>query len=195
MPNLVNAYVIYDGTTNTYVGDQGIQISINCERLQAYSPRPVWLKRDQAPGDPTDIIYTPTFAPSSVELLNVNTIPGFWIEQDGKDTMVDVTTIAAFQSACDACCGTVPAIIANNYGGNVPGFTVPTLNTFCVFRLDNGGVNDVNQFSLDYQPQILAGSVLFRSHITGVSHFQVQSYFTTLVAIGSDSVSNGVCAS
>lgn len=195
MPNLVNAYVLYDGTTDTYVGDQGIQISINCERLQAYSPRPVWLKRQLAPGDGTTIVYIPTFAPTSAELLDTNTLPGFWIEQDGKDTMVDVTTIAAFQSACDACCGTVPAIIASLYNGFAPGFTPVTLNSFCIFRLDDGGVNAINQFSLDYQNQILGGTVQHKSHITGVSHFQVQSFYTTLVALGSDVISAGACAS
>jgi hypothetical protein len=193
---LVNAWVIYDGTTNTYVGDQGVQISINCTRLQAYSPRAVWLKRDQAPGDPTDIIYTPTFAPSSVEMLSPNILPGFWIEQDGKDTMVDVTTIAAFQAACDACCGTVPTIIANNYAGNAPGFTSPTLNSFCIYRLDAGGVNDAAQFSLDYQPQILGGSVKIVSHITGVTHYSCQSYFTTLTMLGSDTLfASAACTS
>ncbi len=191
---LVNAWVIYDGTTNTYVGDQGIQISINCTRLQAYSPRAVWLKRMQAPGDPTDIIYEPTFAPSSVELLDANILAGFWIEQDGKDTMIDVTTIAAFQTACDACCGTVPTIIANNYGGIAPGFTTPTLNSFCIYRLDAGGVNDAAQFSTDYQDQILGGSVKIVSHITGVTHFSVQSYFTTLTMVGSDTLfSSSAC--
>lgn len=195
MPNLVNAYVIYDGTTDTYVGDQNVQISINCERLQAYSPRPVWLKRQLAPGDGTTIVYIPTFAPTSAELLDANTLPGFWIEQDGKDTMVDVTTIAAFQGACDACCGTVPAIIANLYGGNAPGFTPVTLNSFCIFRLDDGGVNSINQLSLDYQNQVLGGTVQHKSHITGVSHYTVQSFYTTLVQMGSDVVTAGACAS
>jgi hypothetical protein len=195
MPNLVNAYVIYDGTTNTFVGDDGIQISINCERLQAYSPRPVWLKRLLAPGDGTEIIYEPTFAPSSAELLDVNTIPGFWIEQDDKDTMVDVTTIAAFQAACDACCGTVPAIIANLYGGNTPDFTPPTLATFCIFRLDDGGVNAISQVSLDYLDQILGGTVKLKSHITGVSHFTVQSFYSSIAPVGSDVISAGACSS
>jgi|SRR5882762_2126697 len=194
MPNLVNAYVIYDGTTSTYNGDTGTQISINCERLQAFSPRPVWLLRRLFPGDGTTIDYVVTFAPSSVELLDANTLSGFWIEQDNKDVMVDVTTLAAFQSACDACCGAVPAIIANQYGGFAPAFTPLTLNTFCIQRLDSGGVNDINQASLDYQNQVLGGSLLVKSHITGVSHYQFQSYYTTIVAMGSDTVAAGVCA-
>src|ERR1700743_24107 len=190
---LINAWVIYDGTTNTYVGSEGIQISINCERLQAYSPRPVWLKRTLSPGDGTTIIYEPTFAPTSIELLDVNTIPGFWIEQDGKDTMVDATTIAAFQATCDACCGSVPSVVPNIYGGNAPTFTPVTLNTFCVFRLDDGGVNSISQFSLDYQNQILGGTVLHKSHITGVSHYQCQSFYTTLTPVLGDVITSGAC--
>ncbi len=192
---LVNAYVIYDGTTNTYVGGDGIQISINCERLQAFSPRPVWLKRTLAPGDGTIIIYEPTFAPTSAELLDTNTLPGFWIEQDDKDVMVDVTTQAAFQAACDACCGTVPTIIANNYGGFAPAFTPPTLASFCIFRLDNGDVNSMSQVSLDYLDQILGGTLQMKSHITGVSHYGCQSFYTTITPIGSDVITAGACAS
>jgi hypothetical protein len=196
MPNLVNAYVIYDGTTSTYVGDQNVVISINCERLQAYSPRPVWLKRFLAPGDGTTIIYEPTFAPSSIELLDANTLPGFWIEQDGKDTMIDVTTQAAFQTACDACCGTVPAIIANLYAGAAPAFTPLTLNSFCIFRLDDGSTQAHGQIALDYLTNIFAGSgVKMTSHITGVSHYSVTSYYTTLSALPGDVITNGACSS
>lgn len=194
MPNLVNAYVIYDGTTSTYVGDQGVTISINCERLQAFSPRPVWLKRMLAPGDGTTIIYEPTFAPSSIELLDANTLAGFWIEQDGKDAMIDVTTQAAFQTACDACCGTVPIIIANLYAGNASAFTPLTLNSFCIFRLDDGSTQAHGQIALDYLTNII-GPVKMTSHITGVSHFSVTSFYSTLTPIGGDVITSGACSS
>lgn len=191
---LVNAYVIYDGTTSTYNGDTGTQISINCERLQAFSPRPVWLLRRLFPGDGTTIEYVVTFAPTSVELLDANTLSGFWIEQDDKDVMVDVTTLSAFQAACDACCGTVPTIIANQYGGFAPAFTPLTLNSFCIQRLDAGTINAIEQASLDYSNQILGDSLVVKSHITGVSHYSVSTFNATVVARGSDVVTAGLCA-
>lgn len=194
MGNLVNAYAIYDGTTSTYVGDQGVSISINCDRLQAYSPRPVWLKRFLAPGDGTTIIYEPTFAPTSVELLDANTLIGYWIEQDGKDTMIDVTSVAAFQTACDACCGTVPTIITNLYGGNAPAFTPLTLNSFCIFRLDDGSTQAHGQIALDYLTQFI-GIIKMTSHITGVSHYSLTSFYTSLTGVGGDVITNGACSS
>jgi hypothetical protein len=196
MGNLVNAYAIYDGTTSTYVGDQNVTITVNCERLQAYSPRPVWLLRFLSPGDGTNIVYEVTFWPTSAQLLDANTLPGFWIEQDGKDTMVDVTTQAAFIAACDACCGTVPPIIANLYAGNAPAFTPLTLNTFCLFRLDDGSTQAHGQIALDYLTNIFAGvGVKMVSHITGVSHYQISSYYTTLSPIPGDVITNGACSS
>lgn len=195
MGNLVNAYAIYDGTTSTYVGDQGVTISIDCDRLQAYSPRPVWLKRMLAPGDGTTIIYEATFSPTSIELLDANTLSGFWIEQDGKDTMIDVTTQAAFQTACNACCGTVPTIIANVYGGAAPAFTPLTLNSFCMSRLDDGSTQAHGQVALDYLTNILP-PVKLVSHITGTSHYTLTSFYTTLTPIGGDViVAGGPCTS
>lgn len=196
MPNLVNAYVIYNGTTGIFVGDQGVTISINCERLQAFSPRPVWLKRFLAPGDGTVILYEPTFNPSSEEVLDANTLVGMWIEQDGQDVMVDVTTIAAFQAACDACCGTVPAIIANNYGGNTPDFAPLTLNTICITHLDGGSAGDHDAFAALYVTRYV-GRAILRSSFSGVSKYTLTTYYTasTFPLSGSDTAVSGACAS
>lgn len=197
MPNLVNAYVLYDGTTSQYVGDQGgVQISINCERLQAFSPRPVWLKRFLAPGDGTVILYEPTFNPTSAELLDPNILTGFWIEQDSKDVMVDVTTIAAFQQACDACCGSVPTIIPSNYNGSPTPFAPLTLNALCIFRLDDGSAGAHDAFADDYVGQFV-GTAQMRSNFSNTSHYTISTYYTstTFPVIGSDVVNNGACSS
>lgn len=198
MPNLVNAYVIYNGTTNEFVGDNGVTISINCERLAAFSPRPVWLKRLLAPGDGTIILYEPTFNPTSDELLDTNTLQGFWIEQDGMDVMIDVTTQAAFQTACDACCGTVPTIIANNYAGNTPDFTPLTLNTFCIYRFDNGSAGAHDAFAWAYTGQYI-GTAVMRSNFSNVSHYTIRSYWTLLqwasILQGTDVIYAGTCGS
>lgn len=198
MPTLVNAYVLYDGTTGIYVGNDvpSPTISINCERLRAYSPRPVWLKRFSAPGDGTVILYEPTFNPTSADLLDPNTLQGFWIENDGQDTMIDVTTLTAFQQACDACCGSVPTIIAGNYNGTVPQFTPLTLNTICIYRNDNGSAGAHDQFADDYAGQFVGNAVL-RSNFSNTSHYTIQTYYTylTFPLQNGDVVYNGACGS
>lgn len=198
MPNLVNAYVIYNGTTNEFVGDNGVTISINCERLNAFSPRPVWLKRQLAPGDGTVILYEPTFTPTSDELLDANILQGFWIEQDGLNVMIDVTTQAAFQAACDACCGAVPAIIANNYAGNTTDYVALTLNSFCIYRFDDGSAGAHDAFAWDYTGNYV-GTAKIRSNLSNTTHYTIQSYWTLLqwqkILLGTDTIYAGVCGS
>lgn len=200
MPKLVNAYVLYNGTTGIYVGNDipAVTISINCERLQAFSPRPVWLKRMLAPGDGTVILYEPTFNPTSDELLDANTLVGMWIEQDQQDVMIDVTTVAAFQAACDACCGTVPTIIANTYGGNPTPFTPLTTNTFCIYRFDSGSAGDHNNFADDYVGQYI-GTAVMRSNFSNVSHYTITTFWNleqfTRLLISGDTIYAGACSS
>jgi len=195
MAILVNAYVIFNGTTNEFVGDSYVTISINCERLQAYSPRPVWLKRLLAPGDGTTILYEPTFAPTSDDLLDSNTLQGFWIEQDDQDTMIDVTTIAAFQ---DSCLDGSPALLPSLWNGNVPDFTAPTLSSYCIYRLDSGSAGDHDAFAWSYTGAYV-GVAQLRSNFSNTSHYTIQSYYTlaqmkTLLQ-GSDVIYAGVCTS
>jgi len=196
MGNLVNAYVIYDGTSSKYVGDQGIVISINCDRLFAFSPRPVWLKRILAPGDGTVILYEPTFAPTTPELLDPNILFGYWIEQDGLDVMVDVTTVAAFQNACDACCGAVPTIIANQYGGIAPAFAPLGINSLCIYRFDDGSAGAHDAFAADYVTTYI-GTVVMRSNFSNTSHYTITTYYTysNFPIRGGDTVYLGACTS
>lgn len=201
MPNLVNAYVLYDGKSGIYVGNQTPTpiISLNCERLQAYSPRPVWLKRLLAPGDGTVWLYEPTFNPTSDELLDTNILQGLWIEQDSSDVMIDVTTVAVFQAACDACCGAVPALMTSTYSGNPPAVTGPTLNTFCIYRVDDGSAGAHDDFAADYVGQFV-GIAQLRSNFSQLSHYTIQSYWSLAqmqaLMQNTDVVNNsGVCAS
>lgn len=195
MAVLVNAYVIYNGTTSEFVGDSYVTITINCERLQAYSPRPVWLKRFLAPGDGTIILYEPTFSPTSDDLLDSNTLQGFWIEQDDQDTMIDVTTQAAFQ---DSCLDGSPALLPSRWNGNVPDFAQPTLNSLCIYRFDSGSAGDHDAFSWDYAGKYI-GIAQLRSNFSNTSHYSIQSYYTYTqfqgMLVGSDVVYNGVCSS
>jgi hypothetical protein len=200
MPNLVNAYVLYNATTDIYVGNNSPAptVSINCERLQAYSPRPCWLLRLPAPGDGTIILYEPTFNPTSDQLLDTNTLQGMFIIQDDQSIIVDVTTVAAFQAACDACCGTVPSIIANNYGGSPTAYSPVTLTTLCIYRLDNGSAGAHDAFAADYVGNYV-GTAVMRSNFSNTSHYTIQSYWTlaqfTKLLIGTDTIYTGACSS
>lgn len=195
MATLVNAYVIFNGTTNEFVGDSYVTISINCERLQAYSPRPVWLKRVLAPGDGTVILYEPTFGPSSDDLLDSNTLQGFWIEQDDQDTMIDVTTQAAFQASCLT--GS-PALLPSLWNGNVPDFTAPTLSSYCIYRLDNGSAGAHDAFAWDYTGNYV-GTAQLRSNFSNTSHYTIQSFWPIAkmrsLLVGSDVIYAGACGS
>lgn len=198
--NLVNAYVLYNGTTGIYVGNDAPSpvISINCERLQSYSPRPVWLTRVLAPGDGTVILYQPTFNPTSQQLLDPNTLTGMWIEVDGQDVMIDVTTVNVFMAACDACCGAVPAIMTSNYSGAPTAFTPLTLNTLCIYRLDDGSAGAHDAFADDYVGRFV-GIAFLRSSLSNTSHYQIQSYYTYTewlgLVLGTDTVYSGACSS
>jgi len=200
MPNLVTAYVLYDATTNIYVGNDvpSPTVSINCERLQAYSPRPCWLLRMLAPGDGTVILYEPTFNPTSEELLDPNTLQGMFIIQDDQSIIIDVTTVAAFQTACDACCGTVPDIIASNYGGNPTPFTPLTTNTFCIYRFDQGSAADHDAFASDYVGSYI-GTCVLRSNFSNVSHYTITTFYSraqfSALLINGDTIYTGACSS
>lgn len=192
---LLTAYVIYDGTTSRYVGDNNPTIQINCERLNAFSPRPVWLRRELAPGDGTAIIYTPTFFVSSVELADVNTLQGFWIEQDGKSAIIDIPTAATLVAGCDACCDDAPIALTRFYTSGIPSFTPLTSNTFCITRSDDGTTISHGAVALDYIGQIF-GNPIRTSWVSGVSKYQVTSFYTLtqIVKRGTDTIASGVCS-
>lgn len=197
---LVNAYVIFNATTNTYVGDLGVVITINCERLQAYSPRPCWLVRQMGPGDGTVILYEPTFKPTSDQILDTNTLAGMMIEQDGQDVLIDVANQLAsnFQQACDSCCGSVPTIIANTYGGNATAFVPLAISQFCIYRFDDGSAGAHDAFAADYATQYV-GAAVMRSNLSGLSHYTLNSYWTLAQwltkLLGSDTIYVGACGS
>lgn len=196
MGNLINCYVIYNGTTGSFVGEQARPtISINCERIEAWSPRPVWLKRFTAPGDGTVILYEPTFNPTSDELLDPNTLQGYWVEQDGQDAMVDVASLAAFQTACNAAAGSVGTLVTPFYVSGLTAFTTLTLNTVCIYRFDSGSQGAIDKFAWDYASQYL--TVVARSNFSNVSHYTLTTYWTVtnFPLIGTDTIYTGTCSS
>jgi hypothetical protein len=197
---IVYAYVIYNGTTSTFVGDDYVTVAINCGRLQAYSPRPAWLVRELAPGDGTIILYIPTFYPSSEQLLDPNTLPGLWVEVDGQDVMIDVQNQnpTTFITACNACCGSVPTIVASNYNGNVPDFSPLPLNSLCIYRFDDGSAGAHDAMAASYVG-LYVGTMQLRSNFSNTSHYTFQSFYTYTQflgkLIGTDTLYQGACGS
>lgn len=194
---LVYAYVLYNGTSASPVPDY-TTVTINCDRLQSYSPRPVWLVRELAPGDGTTILWVPTFSPTSDQLLDPNTIPGLWLEVDGQDVVIDVQNQnpTTFNTACNACCGSVPTIVASNYNGLVPAFTPLTINTFCIYRNNTGSAGDHDAFSDDYVGTTI-GSVVQARYFSNTSQYTIQSYYTlaqfTKLLKQGDTIYAGAC--
>lgn len=191
---LVQAYVIYNGSSNTYVND-GSTVTINCDRINAYSPRPCWLQRWLPAGDGTDTIYQLTFDLSSAEQTQygTNLIQGLAIEQDGQLIMVDVLDVATFLNGCDACCGGSTGQMTRFYSSGIPAFTSPTEAIYCITRADDGSAYAANTLADDYVGQF-HGNIKVRSSISGTTRYQVTS-FTGYppVAQGSDIVASGAC--
>src|SRR6185437_354506 len=193
--NLISAYIIYDGRTNSYV-DNGTVVTINCEMLSAFTPRPVWLQRWLPSGDGTDIIYQPTFELTSAEQLQYgdNLIQGVWVQQGDAGMIVDVVDVNTIISACDQCCDNSPAVtLARFYTGGIPLFSTPTEALFCISRNDDGSVSAATQFAIDYAGQT-HGAIKIRSSLSGTTTYQVTSFAGWQpVMQGTDTVVAGGC--
>lgn len=191
--SFAQAYIIYDGTSGTYVGNQNKTININCDRLRAYSPRPVWLLRRLMPGDGTQIQHLLTFEPSSAEIADANTIQGFAIEVDGQDTMIDIASATALDNACNCpdCVAPNGNIVTRFYTGGIASFVAPTLNTLCVTRSDDGSGYAHDKMVMDYTGRYI-GIVRLKSNVSGVSVYEVHSFYstTTLIPVGTDVISS-----
>ena len=190
---LVQAYIIYNAHSNTYVND-GSVVTLNCARINAFTPRPCWLQRWLPAGDGTDTIYQLTFNLSSADQAQygTNLIQGFYVEQDGQGIMVDVLDLPTFLAACDACCGGAAGTLPRFYT-TIPLFTSPTEQIYCVQVSDDGSAYAHNNFANNYASQF-HGNVTLRSQLSGTSRYQVTS-FTGYppVAQGSDIVTVGTC--
>lgn len=190
--SFVSAYILYDGNSGTYVGDQGKTIQINCDRMRAYSPRPCYLLRRLMPGDGTQQQVLMTFDASSDELADANTLQGFAIEVDGQDSVIDITTWEALINACNCPdCDTPDGNpVASVYSGAPTAFNPPTLKKYCIDRLDDGSGYAIDKMVTDYVGQYV-GNI---KHICNTaveggyeSTYQVQAYKKPS-AIGDDVV-------
>jgi hypothetical protein len=193
--SFATAYVIYDGTSGTYVGNQNTTIQINCDRMRAYSPRPCWLLRNLFGGDGTQIEYLLTFQPSSQELLDSNTIVGYFIEVDGQDTMIDIATWQALITACNCpdCTDANGNLVARNsdYASGIPDFVPPSTNQLCITRNDDGSSFAHNEVAMNYTGRYI-GIVRHISYVSGVSIYQIQTFYTatTLIPVNGDVIAS-----
>lgn len=194
--NLVNAYVIYNASNNTYI-DDGSLVTLNCNKLTAFIPRKVWLTRTLPSGDGTDLVYGYTFGINSTDITQygTNLIQGFYVEQEGKGFVIDVLDANTFIAACNACCDdSPPTTLARYYTSGIPLFSYPTEQKYCITRADDGTVNAHQEAALAYTSQI-HGNVRLKSNISGVSKYEVTSFTGwPPTALGSDTIAIGYCA-
>lgn len=159
--------------------DPNNTFDFNAAKIDAFSPRNCWLLRQIIPGQ-NQVQYLITFAPTSADLADTNTIIGLWAEQDGEGVMFDCISIENFNSA------------ANNTGsitrryGSPPAFTNPTAAWWCVTRSDDGSGFAHDQVVMAYVGQYV-GNVRLKTNTSGVSVYTFQAY-GTVVAIGTDTV-------
>lgn len=159
--------------------DPSNEIDLNSAKIDGFSPRPVWLLRTVVPGT-NQVQYLPTFAPSSEELADANTIQGLWVEQDGEGVMIDCISIDNFNTIANA-----GGSLQRRYGA-APAFTTPTPSYWCITRADNGTGAAHDKVVTDYVGRYI-GNVRLKTNISGVSVYEVQA-FGTLKALGTDSV-------
>jgi hypothetical protein len=149
--------------------DSNNVISINADLVQAFTPRPGWLKRYLVPGQ-NQIQYLLTFEPSSADLADPNLLTGVYIEQNGQGVLVDSISVTNLTNALN---GTGSVI--QNYAGGIPLFTTPTAVAYCLSRADNGSADAHGLVSQAYVNQYI-GNVRLRSNISGISHYILFSY-------------------
>lgn len=166
-----NGQYVFNDPNNT--------IDLNAVNIDAFSPRNAWLLRYIIPGT-NQVQYLITFAPSSADLSDSNTIQGLWVEQDGKGVLIDCISLDNFNTVAN---GT--GTIQRRYGAE-PAFTTPTPNYWCITRSDDGSSAAHGKVSTDYVGQYI-GNVRLKSNTSGQSVYEVRAY-GTMKAIGSDTV-------
>lgn len=144
-------------------------ISINADRVQAFTPRPAWIKRYLVPGQ-NQIQYLLTFEPSSSDLLDPNLLQGIYLEQDGSGVVIDSISVANTNDALNGV-----GSITRRYGAGIPLFTTPTAIAYCLVRADDGSAFAHGQVSTQYVTQYY-GNVRLRSNVSGISHYILFSF-------------------
>lgn len=146
------------------------QISLNADRVQAFTPRNAWLKRYLVPGQ-NQIQYLITFEPTSAEVADPNTLTGVYIEQDGKGVMIDCISVANLVAALNGT-GSYTQQYPN---ASIPLFASPTTTAYCLVRVDDGSGYAHAKVETDYVTNYY-GNIIRRSFFSGVSHYTLNSF-------------------
>lgn len=144
-------------------------ISLNADLIQAFTPKPGWLKRYLVPGQ-NQVQYLLTFEPSSADLADPNTLTGVYIEQNGQGVLIDSISVANLTNALNGA-----GNITQNYAGGIPLFATPTAIAYCLSRADDGSSFAHGQVTMQYVTQYV-GNVRLRSNVSGISHYILFSY-------------------
>lgn len=183
---LISAVALYKAPHFTAYDANNV-ITINVDRIMAFTPRPVWIKRYIVPGQ-NQIQNLITFEPSSADLLDPNILQGVYIEQDGQGVVIDCISVTNFVTAADN-----SGTITQRYPSGVPLFVSPTAIAYCVVRADDGSAGSHGLVSTDYVTQYI-GNVQLRSNTSGISHY-ILFAFSFPIAIGTDTITAGACTS
>ncbi len=176
MSYLVKATAIWRNSRFVF-NDPNNVIDLNSPKIDGFSPRNAWLLRYLVPGQ-NQVQYLITFAPSSEQIADANTIQGLWVEQDGQGVMIDCISIDNFNTILNA-----GGNLQRRYGAS-PAFTSPSATGWCVTRSDDGSTSAHSQVVTDYVGQYV-GNVRLQSNLSGVSVYRFLAYGTPK-AIGSD---------
>jgi len=168
---LTPAYALYKAPHFTGYDSNNL-ISVNSDRLQAFTPRPAWIKRYLVPGQ-NQIQYLLTFEPSSADLLDPNILTGVYIEQDGEGVVIDCISVANAQNAFNGTGSLTPQYIGQP--GGIPLFITPTALAYCISRADDGSASAHGLVSQAYVGQYY-GNARLRSNISGISHYTIFSF-------------------
>lgn len=181
-------FVAYDTNEN--------QISLNADQIQAFTPRPAWIKRYLVPGQ-NQIQILLTFEPTSAEVADPNTLTGVYVEQNGLGVVVDCISVANLVAALN---GT--GSYTQQYPGTPPVFVSPTATGYCLVRADDGSGYAHDKVISDYVTQYV-GNIVMRSHFSGITHYSLSSFVppipqTPVGPTGSgitDIITSGLCSS
>jgi hypothetical protein len=154
-------------------------IDINSLGISAFTPRNVWVLRTLIPGQ-NQVQYNITFAPTSDQVADANTVQGLYLEQDGEGVVIDCISITNFNAAANT-----GSAITGRYA-TPPAFTNPSALYYCVTRADAGTGSAHDKVVMDYIGQYI-GNVRLKTNTSGVSVYTFQSYYLP-VAIGNDTV-------
>lgn len=198
---LTAAYSLYKAPHFTGYDSNNL-ITINADRIQAFTPRPAWVKRYLVPGQ-NQIQYLLTFEPSSADLADPNILTGVYIEQDGQGVVIDCISVVNAEAAFNGT-GSLTTTYIGQPGG-IPLFTTPTAVAYCLSRADDGSAYAHGQVSTQYV-NMSYGNIRLRSNISGISHYTIFSYVFPIAQLNPipgvpstswilDQITTGACTS